>query len=129
MSESSLPLSELSGYVETTDALLLDAEKFLKLLPDREFWQVTFQASLIVYERKLMEMESCYVQFSAWDILTDVSPCEKSEITRSLGQLRRLSVVLKNILRMLREQLHIPDPDRMQEEMQLQMMRMNALHK
>lgn len=121
-------LAELPGYVDQLDQLLLQAEKCLKSLAEPALIEVDCAQVLQEYEGKRQRIDEIHQVLIIWDGLSDASVSQKSEIKRSLGQLRRLTVVSKNIVRILRQTLNIPDPERMQEEMELQMMRVAALH-
>lgn len=128
MSNSQIPLSELPTCVDQIDTFLLAAEQQLKLLAEIQS-EDELRAILQEYENRQEQITTAQQRLLVWQSDASASAYQQAEIKRSLGQLRRLALVTKNSIRIVREKLNLPDPERMQEEMQLQMMRMSVFFK
>jgi len=134
MSESlNIDIVRLTEYTDAVDALLVEASDQMRMLgayenaPDDH--ALPEYGALLERFEQVQAVASEYAGvFYQWNEQA-LTMLQASEVTRSLGQCRRLNLVLVNILRICRNTLGIADPQQMQDEMSLQMMRMNAMHK
>lgn len=128
----------LAQNVEAIDELLLNAEQQLKKIGQYEELGLVSDESAPEYSL-LMDSFNTFSpvdqkidiyrnRFTMWSEL-DITVYQKSEVTRSLGQIKRLALVTRNILRICRKVLGIPDPEREQEELQMQLMMMGQQFK
>ncbi|WP_086930074.1 hypothetical protein [Agarilytica rhodophyticola] len=128
----------LAQNVEAIDELLLNAEQQLKKIGQYEELGLVSDESAPEYSL-LMDSFNTFSpidqkidiyrnRFTMWSEL-DITVYQKSEVTRSLGQIKRLTLVTRNILRICRKVLGFPDPEREQEELQMQLMMMGQQFK
>lgn len=123
------PINQLDEYVEKVDEMLVKSEEQLRAFandgqknattPDLE----TILETYTDFEANIPHIKTQFEQWSQQE--HDIR--EQCEITRSLGQIKRLSLVIKNILKLTRKSLGIIDPDQHDELLQ-QLNIMNGLH-
>lgn len=73
------------------------------------------------YTEVVVRVEQYFAIYHQWETL-QLSAFQQSELTFSQGQLRRLSIVSRNILRLAHYLLGIPDPEMEQAQLQQQLM-------
>lgn len=117
-SDNIIGVEHLKAYVEKVEALCGDAESQLSLLAgDNPLCEEQNPGELIEkYEEVDVECSQIYSVMFKWDS-EPLPPLEKSDVTYSLGRLKRLHLVTKNILRISRRRAGILDPEQLQEEM------------
>ena len=124
-------LEELPRYVDYLDTVIPAAESQLQAMakvvenPSQEL-RDEVQTALDRYTNIAQDGDILLEVFSLWQA-EQLSPLQKAEVERALGYTRRLRLVTKNILRIARKYLGIPDPERAQEEAQVQLMMMSRM--
>ncbi len=124
------PIDQLPEFVEQVQSLVIDAQDTLKNLPKLEDTPESadsLRALLEKYADKEQQIAEVGYVFLAWDA-EELPAYEKSEVVRAIGLLKRAKLVAKNISRLLKEELGIPDPERAQMELQMKLQSMGAIH-
>jgi len=119
--ESHAEVKELHCTVEEIEQMLGVAEQQLQgLAAIGEQTENTLALALDKFSdigAKSSVFEAMLLNWQAMDL----SPFQQSEVTRSLGLVKRLELVTKNILRLCKKALDIDDPQRQQEELEVRL--------
>lgn len=75
-----------------------------------------------------LQVDTYRNRFAAWDE-SELTVYQKSEVTRSLGQIKCLTLVTQSVRRICRKALGIPDPECEQQELQMQLSMMGQQFK
>ncbi len=125
-SEPSENIATLSEHVAEIQNTLVLAEHHLRSL-ETELLRKCEDASQYVqslhhmYCRVSDRLDAYTKMYHLWEA-SDISAFEKSEVRFSLGQLRRLHIVAKNIQRISAHELGVPDPEMQQAMLEMQLM-------
>lgn len=126
-------ITRLMEFADSIDELLIKAEPVLKKVAavaegapaDREQSDPvsTIDVSAILDEFLAVEAEiEQYSQiFTAWD-KAEITPFQRSEVTRSQGQLKRLTVLTTNIIKLSRSYVGVKDEEAEQAELMAQIL-------
>ena len=120
------------NYVKRVENMLVAAEAALRSLSNIEDQNLEeirehLDGLLQTYETIEPEIKAVNDVFTQWNA-GETTIFQQSEIDRSLGQIKRLSLVKKNILRVVKRTLGIPDPEGEQEMIQHQLANMGVIH-
>ncbi len=124
------PIEQLPGLVEQVQSLLADARATLKTLSELEATSKPSDSLVKMFEQytdKERQVAQVYGVFLAWES-EEIPAYEKSEVVRALGLLKRANLIMQNVLRILKAKLDIPDPERDQMELQMQLQSMGVIH-
>lgn len=125
--ENNKSIEQLPEFVNRVEKLLAAARSTLDGLADlptcREALDLKYKKCLS-NEQKIIATQGVFVQWND----TDLPAVEKSEVVRALGLIKRANIVIQNTLRLLKTALNIPDPERDQVELQMQLQAMGVIH-
>ncbi len=127
-------IDQLADFVEHVETLLANARLALETLApsdgnqtDKEINVEAFESVLkksSAHEQRISDLHKVFV---GWE-QAEISPYEKSEVVRAISLLKRANIVTENTLRLVKKGLGIPDPDREQAELQMQLQAMGVIH-
>lgn len=120
-------IDQLPMLANEVQELLIGAEDVLSSLNKPERNKEDLESTLAKFQRADERACEYFDIFSEWE-KGEIDIALKSEVMFRLSQLKRLRLVIKNILRLVRQSLGISDPEREQEELQLQLAMMGHMH-
>lgn len=128
--ENVKPIEQIPDFVEQVQLLVVEVQDVLRGLPKLVKSQEStdsLRSLLESHTGKEQEIALLNNVFLEWNT-TELPVYEKAEVVRALGLLKRATLVVLNILRLLKEKLGITDPERAQKELQMQLQSMGVIH-
>lgn len=125
-----MPIEQLPEYVEKVQSLVIDVQDTLRGLPKLEVNPESLDSLRTLLEKtvdKEEQIAQVKIVFLTWDA-EELPAYEKSEVVRALDLVKRANLVVINTLRLLKEKLGVPDPERAQKELQKQLQSMGVIH-
>lgn len=134
-SPDSVPVEQVKEYVTRVESVLAESRQLLDSLNQKGAEQVgeeskgetSFQEVMQLCEKLSAEVLELYNVFDFWDKQEKIPAIEKSEVVRALGLIKRANVLTQNALRIAKEALGIPDPERQQAEIEMQLRSMGVI--
>ncbi len=123
------PLADFVGQVESILANVRIALEGLSSI-DVDTKDVNAQSLEIILEKSFSleeQVSSLRGVFVSCE-QEEISPYEKSEVVRAISLLKRANIGIQNTPRLVKKALGIPDPDREQAELQMQLQAMGVIH-
>ncbi len=123
------PIDQLAECVEQVESLLANARLALEGLSSPDVNKVEADTLEALFEKSMaheQQVTSLHAVFVSWE-QEEISPYEKSEVVRAISLLKRANIVTQNTLRLVKKELGIPDPDREQAELQMQLQSMGVI--
>ncbi len=111
-------IENLKPYVEALEGMAVAAETQLSLLSEDNLPDQDIEKVLVEYQQVQADASLIHTALLKWQELA-LSAVEKSEVTYALGRMKRLQVVIKNILRISRAECGLIDFEQLQDEMNL----------
>ncbi len=119
-------LDQLPEHVTQVESLLADARSLLEGLSAPESLAESMETVFKQSQQHEIDLQALHEVFLAWDEL-EIPSVEKSEVVRALGLIKRAKLVNQNALRIGKQSLGIPDPEREQAELQMQLQAMGVI--
>lgn len=122
-----LPITQLPEAVTLVETLLQDVKCVLQNIDASDNTEALLASMLTDVLEKDEAIISVRQTFLHWDG-QDLPAYEQSEVTRALGLIKRGQLVAQNAQCLLKKALGIPDHEREQAEIEMQLRAMSAMH-
>ncbi len=126
LNDSPPSIDQLAEFVKQVETLMANARLALDSLSSPSDEQGAYETILdasIAHEQQIADIHAV---FTVWE-QEEISPYEKSEVTRAISLLTRANLVTQNTLRLVKKALGMPDPEREQAELQIQLQSMGVI--
>ena len=121
------PITHLPAAVTLVETLLQEVKHLLQQTDATGHSEALLQSMLTDVLEKDAAIVCVQQTFLHWD--SEQQPAyEQSEVTRALGLIKRAQLVAQNAQCLLKKSLGIPDPEREQAEIEMQLRAMSAMH-